>query len=132
LQPRSGTLSVENREESVFLWDILAEEDSSSTCWRKECVGQLVATIPNFEPPGVYWNWFKMDSWLFGRSLVHCRHPRSPLSEMRLVERAFFGYVTSKERVAKLERWMSEHENLRWPIEMMKKDWINVQSVGEA
>ena len=51
---------------------------------------------------------------------------------MRLVERAFFSHVTSKERVAKLERWMSEHENLRWPIEMMKKDWINVQSVGEA
>jgi hypothetical protein len=87
---------------------------------------------PELWATGVYWNWFKMDAWLLGKSLAHCQHPRSPLSEMRLVERAFFGHVTSKERVAKLERWMSEHENLRWPIEMMKKDWINVQSVGEA
>jgi hypothetical protein len=54
------------------------------------------------------------------------------LSETRLVERAFFSHVTGKERVAKLERWMPEHESLGWPIEMMRKDWINVRSVGKA
>src|SRR5271156_4951294 len=64
----------------------------------------LVAAIPNFGSWRVYWNWFKMDPWSLGRSLVHCQHPRSPLSETRLVERAFFGYETSKEMVVEFER----------------------------
>jgi alpha-beta hydrolase superfamily lysophospholipase len=59
----------------------------------------LVAAIPNFGALGVYWNWIKMDPWLLGRSLVHGQHPRSPLSETRLVERAFFGHETSRDRV---------------------------------
>lgn len=89
----------------------------------------LVAAIPNFGSLGVYWNWFKTDPWFLGRSLVHCQHPRSPLSETRLVERAFFGHEMSKERVVEFERWMPEYESLRWPIEMMKKDWIHDQGV---
>jgi hypothetical protein len=88
----------------------------------------LVAAIPNFGSLGVYWNWIKMDPWALGRSLVHGQHPRSPLSETGLVERAFFGHETSRERVVEFERWMLEYECLRWLIEMMKKGWINVQS----
>jgi hypothetical protein len=60
---------------------------------------------------------------------MHGQHPRSPLREMGLVERAFFGHETSRERVVGFERWIPEYQNLRWPIEMMKKGWINVQSV---
>jgi hypothetical protein len=59
----------------------------------------LVAAIPNFGSWGVYWNWIKMDPWVWGRSLVHGQHPRSPLSETELVERAFLGHGTSREWV---------------------------------
>jgi hypothetical protein len=31
--------------------------------------------------------------------------------------------------LVEFDRWMPEYESLRWPIEMMKKGWINVQSV---
>ncbi|KAN0110963.1 alpha/beta-hydrolase [Hyaloscypha variabilis] len=85
-------------------------------------VGGLVimAGFPNFGGWGVYWNWVKLDPWFAVRFFFRdLGHPRSPLSETGLVNKAFFSRGYPVDRVREFEVLMPEYESLVWPLGMM-------------
>ena len=49
---------------------------------------------------GVYLNWMKIDPWMFIRLVWDLYHPRSVLSDTRLVHNAFFSEECPKETVS--------------------------------
>lgn len=80
----------------------------------------LMAPFPNFGGLGVYWNWARLDPWFGLRMFLRdLGHPRSPLSSLTLVHRAFFSAEFPQEQVAAFVPDMPEYESLLWPMGMM-------------
>lgn len=91
--------------------------------WKGEGRGLIWSRL------GVYWNWFKLDPWFFPRFyFLDLWHPRSPLSSMSLVHKAFFSPEFPVAEVKKFEMLMPEYESLVCPLGMMFS-FVNVGNV---
>ncbi|ETN41139.1 uncharacterized protein HMPREF1541_03074 [Cyphellophora europaea CBS 101466] len=76
----------------------------------------LIGGVPHFGITPMFENWAGFDRWMKTRLLLHLGHPKSNISTVKLLHRAFFGPDQPLEATVEFAKWAADSEAMRWPL----------------